>query len=127
MCSARPFFVAGQTSVRPTQYCPNMVRTPFSLFDTGPILGVRKPSTFLGLPSISTHPSSWTASPAAKAAPSYPYMNARPRYLRRSTTQSAKSISALETSFSPSKTIEALRMHRWSGASPAQSPLEISC
>jgi hypothetical protein len=97
---------------------PNMVRTPFSLFDTAPILGVRKPSTFLGLPSISTHPSSWTASPAAKA-PSYPYMNARPRYLRRSTTQSAKSISALERSFSPSKTIESLRMHRWSGTFPA--------
>jgi len=95
---------------------PIMVRTPFSLFDTAPILGVRRPSSFLGLPSISTDPSTWINSPTL--APSYPYMNARPRYLRRTTTQSAKAISALETSLSPSKTIEALRVHRWSGVSP---------
>lgn len=84
-----------------------MVRTPFALFDTAPILGVRKPS-FLALPNISTNSANWSS-------PSYPYMNNRPRYLRRSTNQSPKSISALETSFSPSKTIESLRLHRWSG------------
>ena len=98
-----------------------MVRTPFSLFDTAPILGVRRPSSFLGLPSISTDPSIWTNSPTP--APSYPYMNARPRYLRRTATQSPKAVSALETSLSPSKTIEALRMHRWSGVSSFLSVL----
>ena len=88
-----------------------MVRTPFGVFDTAPILGVRKPS-FLNLPSISTNSASWhTPSPA-----SYPYKNNRPRYTRRSTTQTPpKSLAALETSFSPSKTIESLRHHRWSG------------
>jgi len=84
-----------------------MVRTPFALFDTAPILGVRKP-LFLTLPNISTNSANWSA-------PSYSYMNSRPRYLRRPTSQSPKPLSALETSFSPSKTIESLRLHRWSG------------
>ena len=86
-----------------------MVRTPFTLFDTAPILGVRKPSF---LPNISTNSAKLTP----WSIPSYPYMNSsRPRYLRRTTSQSPKSISALETSFSPTKTIESLRLHRWSG------------
>jgi hypothetical protein len=84
-----------------------MVRTPFALFDTAPILGVRKPA-FLTIPNISTNSANWSA-------PSYPHMNGRPRYLRRTASQSPKSISALETSLSPSKTIESLRLHRWSG------------
>jgi hypothetical protein len=84
-----------------------------ALFDTAPILGVRKPN-FLQLPNISTNSSAWQ-----KEAPSYPYMtNNRPRYPRRATSQiQPKSIAALETSFSPSKTIESLRHHRWSGMS----------
>jgi hypothetical protein len=84
-----------------------------ALFDTAPILGVRKPN-FLQLPKISTNSASWQ-----KNAPSYPYMNnsnIRPRFTRRPTNQSqARSIAALETSFSPAKTIESLRHHRWSG------------
>jgi hypothetical protein len=123
-CPCSPSTVGQQHPVRlvtppcihhPTALLPEMVRTPFSLFDTAPILSVRRPSTFLGLPSISTHPHLWTKS--SSPAPSYPYMNARPRYLRRPTTQSPRALSALETSFSPSKTIESLRMHRWNGAS----------
>ena len=87
-----------------------MVRTPFTLFDTAPILGVRKPSF---LPNISTNT---TTLAVWSSTPSYPYMNSsRPRYLRRTTSQSPKSVSALETSFSPTKTIESLRLHRWSG------------
>jgi hypothetical protein len=84
-----------------------MVRAPFALFHTAPILGVRKP--FLNLPAISTQSPNWTSS-------SYPYLNNRLRYAWRTTAQSIKSISALETSFSPAKTIEALRHHRWSGS-----------
>jgi len=82
-----------------------MVRTPFTLFDTAPILGVSKPA-FLNLPNISTNSATW-------GAPSYPYMT-RPRYARRTSAQ-LKSILQLETSVAPSKTIEALRHHRWSG------------
>ena len=91
-----------------------MVRTPFALFDTAPILGVRKP--FLAIPHISTNSANWSA-------PSYPYMNSRPRYLRRAASQSPKSISALETSLSPSKTIESLRLHRWSGIYSLKQPI----
>jgi hypothetical protein len=64
------------------------------------ILGVSQPA-FLNLPSISTHSAKW-------GAPSYPYMS-HPRFQRQ------KSLTALEMSFSPAKTIDALRQHRWSG------------
>ena len=117
-------------SIRRRQYSPHlspfsdrqtvkMVRTPFSLFNTGPVLGVRKPS-FLNLPAISTNTSAWLQ--PSPSPSSYPYNTtatknnvSRPRYPRRITT--AKSVSALETSFSPSNTIESLRNHRWSGMS----------
>ena len=91
----------------------NMVRTPFALFDTAPILGVRKP--FLNLPSISTQSPAWASSP-------YPYVGKRSRYAHQ-----MKSISALETSFSPTRTIEALRHHRWSGMPfPSLPPFHTS-
>lgn len=94
-----------------------MVKTPFALFDTAPILGVRKPS-FLNLPTISTNSAKW-------GTPSYPYN--RSRYTRRTASQSTRSISALETSFSTSKTIEALRNHRWSGMENLICFLRIVC
>ena len=83
------------------------------LFDTAAILGVRKP-LFPQLPRISTNSTTWTNSDPSHA---WRKTSGKP------TTELLKSISSLETSFSPAKTIDSLRHHRWSGTFPFPSLL----